>query len=190
MGTVELYVINCHQGFTLTSTANEYSGGTILNDADLILGNGTTDDMVQGNIQLNRRGQRGFQRRRRQHQGIHGSIYTTAGGPGQGLDCFVTKSGGGTLDFNASEAGLYYDSTTVSGGTLVLENSAALPANGGVTLSGNAIVDLGGYTVTAGLNLLSGRIGTLSAAAGGTQKWRFLRRLRSEQPAIGMPIST
>ena len=52
VGTVELYVINCHQGFTLTSTANEYSGGTILNDGDLILGNGTTDGMVQGNIQL------------------------------------------------------------------------------------------------------------------------------------------
>ncbi len=190
VGTVELYVINCHQGFTLTSTANEYSGGTILNDADLILGNGTTDDMVQGNIQLTDEDSVVFNVVAGNTEEYSGSIYTTAGGPGQGLDCFVTKSGGGTLDFNASEAGLYYDSTTVSGGTLVLENSAALPANGGVTLSGNAIVDLGGYTVTAGLNLLSGRIGTLSAAAGGTQKWRFLRRLRSEQPAIGMPIST
>ena len=174
VGTVELYVINCHQGFTLTSTANEYSGGTILNDADLILGNGTTDDMVQGNIQLTDEDSAVFNVVAGNTEEYSGSIYTTAGGPGQGLDCFVTKSGGGTLDFNALEAGLYYDSTTVSGGTFVLENNRCFPRTAGSPSAATRSSIWAATPSHAGLNLLSGRIGTLSAAARGTQKWRFV----------------
>ena len=190
VGTVELYVINCHQGFTLTSTANEYSGGTILNDADLILGNGTTDDMVQGNIQLNRRGQRGFQRRRRQHQDTAGQFTRPPEALGRDWTASLPSRAAGRLTSTPRKRGFTTTARRFPAALWCSKTARQIPANGGVTLSGNAIVDLGGYTVTAGLNLLSGRIGTLSAAAGGTQKWRFLRRLRSEQPAIGMPIST
>jgi len=72
----------------------------------------------------------------------------------------LTKQGSGTLTLAA--ANTYTGSTTVNGGTLQLAHAAALPTGSEVILDGGNL-DLGGYTVTNTLTVISGLItnGTL-----------------------------
>ena len=171
IGNVALYILNCHQGLTLTNTQNDYSGGTGLNDADLILGGGTstTDGMVTGIITSYDEDHVIFD--------VAGTEIFTGSIVRLGDDCAFEKSGAGTLYLDPSSADTF-DGTTVTGGTLVLQNTYAIYGGTGVSISGGAELDLGGLTgmpALGAVDLVDGQIvhGTLNVASGSTLTVRY-----------------
>ena len=133
-----VYLSNCHQGngLVLTNTANNYSGGTFLNDGDLILGNGTVNGMVTGQIESEDVDQVFFNVAAGTRKTFTGYIMRSDTTPGDGNDCNVNKEGGGTLYFNPSYIDSTncdsYDGTAVTGGIMVVQNANAIP--GGTTV--------------------------------------------------------
>ena len=87
-----------------------------------------------------------------------GTVNAVLGGTGA-----VTKSTAGTVTLNAADT--YTGGTTVSAGTLMLGNAAALgPVTNALTVSGGAL-DLNGYNLTTGSFTLSGG-GAVNSSAG------------------------
>ncbi len=156
-GHVEVDIYNTT--VTLTGTEN-YSGGTYLYfsttfmvTATLLLGNGTNNTMVTGEISVNDEGWITFYAGLGIPETFTGYIEASPNpypNPGNS-NCLVTKAGPGTLTMAPSQAS-NYQSLTLTGGTLALANSLALPAGVNIEIDGGATLNLGGLSDLPAVN--------------------------------------
>ncbi|WP_147306461.1 autotransporter outer membrane beta-barrel domain-containing protein [Methylovirgula sp. 4M-Z18] len=144
-------------GTLITTAANTYSGGTIIEAGTLQLGNGGTTGSILGNVTDN--GTLAFDR---------SNLYTFTGvisGTGK-----LTQIGSGTTVLTAVST--YTGTTTVAAGTLALSATGALTGGGATSVAAGAT--LGGYGSVAGTVTNDGTIavadavGAFSGGAKGT----------------------
>ena len=164
------------ENFQLTVTAqNTFTGGTVLNDGRLYLGDATTNEngMIVGSIESQDVDDVYIYVAAGMPETFTGYIFEDA--PNSDMECQVTKNGPGTLIVSPSQQTQYSRGTTIEQGTFELGNAFALPVFSAteVTVTGGATFNLGGVQnipPLAVVTLTDGIVtnGTLNLAANGS----------------------